>query len=72
MDLAEVTRVTERPGDALPAVREALALYEQKGHVVAAGRARATLAEIEAGDLRRSRAPNDENVSGGSQASGPV
>ena len=45
MDLAEVLRVLGRPGDAEPAVEQALGLYEQKQNVVSAGRARAWLGE---------------------------
>ena len=44
MDLAEVLRVTGRDDEATPFVEQALELYEQKGHVVGADRARSALA----------------------------
>ena len=44
MDLAEVLRVTGRDGESKPFVAQALELYEQKGHVVGADRARSVLA----------------------------
>jgi hypothetical protein len=43
MDLAEVLRAPGRETDAAPFVEQALELYEQKGNVVAAERARAML-----------------------------
>jgi predicted ATPase len=43
MDLAEVLRAAGREADAVPFVEQALELYEQKGNVVAAARARTTL-----------------------------
>lgn len=43
MDLAEVFRSLERPTDAGAVIRGALKLYEQKGNVVAADRARTLL-----------------------------
>jgi tetratricopeptide (TPR) repeat protein len=43
MDLAEVLRAAGRETDAVPFVEQALELYEQKGNVVAAERARAIL-----------------------------
>jgi predicted ATPase/DNA-binding SARP family transcriptional activator len=43
MDLAEVLRPAGRETDAVPLVEQALELYEQKGNVVAAERARAIL-----------------------------
>jgi DNA-binding SARP family transcriptional activator len=42
-DLAEILRVVGRPDEAPPVLEEALRLYEQKGHVVSAARARALL-----------------------------
>jgi tetratricopeptide (TPR) repeat protein len=45
VDLAEVLRQAERPADAAAAVQEALRLYEHKGNLVSAERARALLAE---------------------------
>ena len=45
MDLAEVLRLVGRPSEAVPAVEEALRLYEQKGNTVSAARARALLSE---------------------------
>jgi tetratricopeptide (TPR) repeat protein len=50
--LAEVLRVAGAPDEAAKAVGEALSLYERKGDRVSAGRARALLAEIEAGASR--------------------
>ena len=44
MDLAEVLRLGRREGESVPVVRQALELYEQKGNVVGAERARALLA----------------------------
>jgi tetratricopeptide (TPR) repeat protein len=44
MDLAEVLRLAGRDADAVPPLEQALELYEQKGNVVAAERARALLA----------------------------
>ncbi len=46
--LAEVLTLAEKPTEAAPAVEEALALYEEKGNVVMAERARSQLAEIAA------------------------
>jgi predicted ATPase len=43
MDLAEVLRAAGREADAVPFVEQALELYEQKGNVVAAERARTPL-----------------------------
>jgi DNA-binding SARP family transcriptional activator len=43
MDLAEVLRLTDREGESQPHVEQALGLYERKGHVVGASRARALL-----------------------------
>jgi DNA-binding SARP family transcriptional activator len=43
MDLAEVLRLADRGGEAASFVEEALGLYEQKGHVVGAERARTLL-----------------------------
>jgi DNA-binding SARP family transcriptional activator/tetratricopeptide (TPR) repeat protein len=43
MDLAEILRLAGCPGEAGPAVEEAIRLYEQKGNVVAAAKARAQL-----------------------------
>jgi predicted ATPase len=45
--LADVLRLAERPDEAAPVIREALGLYEQKGNLVSAGRARSLLAELE-------------------------
>jgi tetratricopeptide (TPR) repeat protein len=47
MALAEVLRLAERSNEALPAVEEALRLYEQKGNVVSAGKARALLDDVQ-------------------------
>jgi class 3 adenylate cyclase/tetratricopeptide (TPR) repeat protein len=46
LDLAEVLDLAERPDEAAPAIAEALRLYEQKGNIVAAGKAQARLAEL--------------------------
>ncbi len=46
MDLAEVLRMSGRPIEARAAVEEALQLYERKGTVVSAGKARAFLGEL--------------------------
>ena len=45
LDLAEVLRAAGRPDEAEAAVERALALYERKGNVVSATRARAALAQ---------------------------
>jgi len=45
-DLAEVLRLAGRTQEAADAARSALSLYEQKGNVVMAGRARAVLDEL--------------------------
>jgi class 3 adenylate cyclase/tetratricopeptide (TPR) repeat protein len=50
MDLGEVLRLAGRPDDALPAVEQALHLHDEKGDVVSAAKARASIEE-----LRRSR-----------------
>jgi tetratricopeptide (TPR) repeat protein len=47
MALAEVLRVAERPSEAVHAVEQALSLYEQKGNVVSARKARALLGELQ-------------------------
>ena len=48
IDLAEVLVLASRPEEAIPAVREAIELYERKGVAPAVGRARARVAELEA------------------------
>jgi class 3 adenylate cyclase/tetratricopeptide (TPR) repeat protein len=45
LDLAEVLRLAGRPHEAIPALEEAVALYERKGNVVSAAKARALLQE---------------------------
>jgi len=45
MDLAEVRRLAGRADDARPALEQALQLYEQKGNLVSAAKARALLGE---------------------------
>ncbi|HEU5212181.1 MAG TPA: adenylate/guanylate cyclase domain-containing protein [Gaiellaceae bacterium] len=45
-DLAEVLRLAGKEEDAAVALREALGLYEQKGNLVSAGKARALLAQL--------------------------
>jgi tetratricopeptide (TPR) repeat protein len=46
MDLTEVLELAGRRRDAVPALEDAIRLYESKGDVVSAGRARAWLAEL--------------------------
>ncbi len=46
MGLAEVLRLDGRPQEAIGALGEALRLYERKGNVVLAGKARALLSEL--------------------------
>jgi class 3 adenylate cyclase/tetratricopeptide (TPR) repeat protein len=46
MALADVLCLAERPGEALPVIKEALRLYEQKGSVVSADKARSLLGEL--------------------------
>jgi hypothetical protein len=48
VDLAGVLRIAGRSGDAIPVVEEAIALYERKGNVVSAAKARALLEELQA------------------------
>ena len=45
LDLAEVLRRAGTRGDAIPVLHEAIEMFEQKGNVVMAARARVTLAE---------------------------
>ena len=46
MDLAEILRLADRPGEAGSAVEKAIRLYEQKGNVVAAAKAARSLAGL--------------------------
>jgi ATP/maltotriose-dependent transcriptional regulator MalT len=46
LDLAEVHRIAGRNAEAVPAVEEAVRLYEEKGNTVDAARAKAALAEL--------------------------
>jgi predicted ATPase/class 3 adenylate cyclase len=46
IDLAEVLRLSGREGEAIPVAERAIALYEQKGNIVRAERARRTLTEL--------------------------
>jgi tetratricopeptide (TPR) repeat protein len=46
LDLAEVLEVARRPAEAVPAVEEAIRLYEKKGNVVSAARARARIERL--------------------------
>ena len=46
VDLAEVLDLAEKPDEAAPRIAEALHLYEQKGNIVAAAKARELLAEL--------------------------
>lgn len=49
MDLAEVLRLAGRSADAIPAVRQAIELYERKENAVSAGKARVVMAELSKG-----------------------
>jgi tetratricopeptide (TPR) repeat protein len=49
LDLAEVLRASGRPSDAVAAAERALSLYERKGNLVSAARARAALRALTAG-----------------------
>jgi DNA-binding SARP family transcriptional activator len=46
VDLAEILTVSERPDEAADALAEAVRLYERKGNVVSAAKARSFLAEL--------------------------
>jgi tetratricopeptide (TPR) repeat protein len=46
MALADVLCLAERPAEAIPVIKEALRLFEQKGNVVSAGKARSLVAEV--------------------------
>ena len=46
MDAAEVLALVRRNNQAAPVAEEALRLYQQKGNLVMAGRARALLVEL--------------------------
>ncbi|HYT80207.1 MAG TPA: adenylate/guanylate cyclase domain-containing protein [Actinomycetota bacterium] len=46
LDLGEVVRLTGQPSEAVPYVRDAVRLFDQKGNVVSAGRARQLLDEL--------------------------
>ena len=48
MALAEVLRLAERPDKAATVGEQALRLYDQKGNIVSAGKARALLVEFAA------------------------
>jgi class 3 adenylate cyclase/tetratricopeptide (TPR) repeat protein len=48
LDLAEVMRLAERPGDAAEALREALSLFSRKGNLVMAERTRGRLSDLTA------------------------
>lgn len=47
MALADVVRIAERPSEVVPFIQQALNLYEQKGNVVSARKARALLGELQ-------------------------
>ena len=47
MDLAEVLSVAGRAAEATPAVEHAVTLYEGKGNIVSAGKARTLLWELQ-------------------------
>ncbi|MGQ0670938.1 MAG: ATP-binding protein, partial [Actinomycetota bacterium] len=49
MDLAVILRTAGRTKDAVPAVKDALQLFEQKGNLVSAGRARVVLDQLTSG-----------------------
>jgi hypothetical protein len=46
VDLAEVHRAQDEDGEAAAALKQAVALYDEKGYVLCADRARAALASI--------------------------
>jgi tetratricopeptide (TPR) repeat protein len=46
LDLAEVLDLAGKPDEAAPRIAEALHLYEQKGNIVAAGKAHELLTEL--------------------------
>jgi alkanesulfonate monooxygenase SsuD/methylene tetrahydromethanopterin reductase-like flavin-dependent oxidoreductase (luciferase family) len=46
VDLAEILSLAGRPAEAAAALDEAVALYERKGNVVSASRARSALAAV--------------------------
>jgi hypothetical protein len=46
LDLSEVLRLAERPDEAVPVIQEARRLYEQKGNLVSADKARSLLGEL--------------------------
>jgi tetratricopeptide (TPR) repeat protein len=48
MDLAEVLRLAGRAGEAPPVVEQALDLFERKGNVVSAGKARSAMSGLDA------------------------
>jgi class 3 adenylate cyclase/tetratricopeptide (TPR) repeat protein len=50
MELAEVLRLAGRPGEAVPFVKQAIALFEQKGNIVSAEKARGALAGLDSGE----------------------
>jgi hypothetical protein len=59
LDLADVLRVAQRSGDAVPVVESALALFEGKGNVADGARARDLLAELgKNGPGPRGKAPD--------------
>jgi len=47
IDLAEVLRIAGRAAEAKPAVEHAVTLYERKGNIVSAGKARTLLRELQ-------------------------
>jgi class 3 adenylate cyclase/tetratricopeptide (TPR) repeat protein len=51
MALADVLRPADPPGEARPVLEEALRLYERKGNLVSAGRARSLLAQATDSDV---------------------
>ena len=72
MDLAEVLLMAGRPGEAVQAATEALSLFERKGNLVSAARARrAIAASTLAVDIGASRAGPPVGGDPGSGPSGP-
>jgi tetratricopeptide (TPR) repeat protein len=62
MDLAEVLTLAAKPHEALPAVEQALLLFDQKGNVVAAAEAKAALERILSGGPDAPRLGRDLSI----------
>jgi tetratricopeptide (TPR) repeat protein len=50
VELAEVLRLSGRPGEAVPYVKQAIAVFEQKGNIVSAEKARGAFAVLDSGE----------------------